>query len=160
MKLPFLICAAVGFTLNSNAAFAQVECAGSLEQKHFGDNIKALNAEIQTNINEYRKLELSFKQQAEGSPEAAATKKRMDEINVTAATQKKRFKELNSPLFPKTNFAVYGRACSDKRWTIRAREILAEKPEMLGGTYNVWMDATTKEIKVSDTRPDLAAVLR
>ena len=136
-------------------AAAQVECGGSLAQKDFSENIKALNAQVQENIDEYRKLEIQAKQAAPDSAEAKAAKQRMTEINSAVTKQKAQFKELNSPNFPETQFTVYGAACTDRRWVLRAKEVLVERPELLGQHFHVWMEKGTRKVQVSQTRPAL-----
>ena len=45
------------FFLFPASASAQFECGGALSQKHFSDEIKGLNREIQQNVIKYRKLQ-------------------------------------------------------------------------------------------------------
>lgn len=142
------------------SASAQLQCGGSLEQSDFHDQMKSMNAEIQKNIIDYRTLERDLKGLAEGTPERAKAEARKKELWAELQVQKGKFKELNSPDFPKTEFSVYGAACNDRRWVGKAKDILVEKPEQLGKHFHVWMDAKTREVKVALNRPQPQMVAR
>lgn len=142
------------------AAVAQMECSGALAQKHFGKEIKDLNVKLQKNIIEGRKLESEIPQQASGGADQIGSQKRLAEIMAEIQEQKKTFELLNSPLFPQTSLTALGAACTDKRWIDRAKEVLLKNPDKLGGSYFVWFDKDTREVKASRQRPNFNTVAR
>jgi hypothetical protein len=139
---------ALGLTiiLCSSVANAQLNCGGSIKQENFADELKQLNKDLQANIIEYRKLE------TDKSAEANA---RRTVLKSEIQKQEKLFKELNSPLFPRTQITAYGAACMDRRWALKAKEVLMKRPELLGGHFHVWLDKTTRQPKASRDRPNL-----
>jgi hypothetical protein len=148
------------FYFSSVSAVAQVQCAGSLDQKSFYPEIKALNVKIQKNVLEGRKLEAELSQQVGGSAETKEKEKRLAQIKSELQEQKKTFQELNSPKFPSTSLTALGAACSDFRWTDRAKDLLIKHPEKLGQHYYVWMNTGTREIKASQERPKLEEIAK
>lgn len=140
-------------------ALSQNECAGFLEQEHFHPEMKALNQKIQKEVINYRKKQTQVASLPEGSTERTTAESELKEMQKDLNQRKAQFKVLNHPNFPRTSLTAYGEACRDKRWVETAKQRLIQNPKNLGGTYHVWKDATTREVKVSRSRPEPAAIL-
>ena len=157
-KLVFLASVVLAFFLPLSVS-AQIQCSGSLTQQQFMKEIKELNAKIQKNIIEGRKLERKIKEMA-GNSEAKEAEKQLGEIKAELQNQKKDFELLNSPSFPSTSLTALGAACSDRRWVEKAKEVLLKNPEKMGGDYFIWLDKGTREVKGSKERPKLEVVAK
>ena len=121
----------------------------------------SVTVKIQQNILEGRKLEAELaRQQDKGSAEAKEMERRLTQIKAELQEQKKTFKELNSPNFPKTPLTALGAACTDRRWAERAKEILVKQPDKLGRAYFIWIDSKSREFKAAEQRPRPEAIAR
>lgn len=158
MYIRLSIILATGLLIIPCDALAQTECAGSLSQSDFYDQMKELSQKTNQNVVKYRKIESSLQGTQPDSPEAKEFKEQLAKVEAELGEQKKLHQILNAKYFPRTDVTALGGACRDRRWVEEGKQHLLSSPDKMGRHFFVWLDKGTRKAKASETRPKREAV--